>query len=153
MSTETLNMTWKNEDGTYTTAFRIPRFFRSDVEAKVIVNMIAYTADYIKKYDVVDYAKWDRLTDDTDFCREACLSFGQYLANICIKENLDFEEHAKLLNKNVLDLIDNNDWYDIIAQKTGLTYECLPILGGIARNLQSNANFWSEEIRKHKECA
>jgi hypothetical protein len=59
--------TWRNDDGSFTTAIPIPSFVFNQTHMFLLLNMASYVADYMERENIKSVEQWDKRADDEDF--------------------------------------------------------------------------------------
>lgn len=59
--------TWRNDDGSFTTAIPIPSFVVNETHALLLLHMASYVAEYLERENIKTINQWDKRADDEDF--------------------------------------------------------------------------------------
>jgi len=148
--------TWRNDDGSYTTAIPVPSFVFNQTHMFLLLNMASYVADYMERENIKSVEQWDKRADDENFKNKTFIRIMNDFGNTCYGNlNIDMIEHAPILLHCVEELMNfKREWCDgFVTKQTNFKYEWLPILHAVACNIIRNIEqFAPKFIEFRREC-
>lgn len=138
--------TWRNDDGSYTTAIPVPTFMFNETHSKLLLYMASYLFQYMEKENIKSCKQWDKLQDDRDFqIKTVDRILNDYGKICCYHLHIDMIEHAPILLYCVtqLGIVSKNFFDGFVTASTKFKYEWLPILTGIVININRNIEFYA----------
>ena len=140
--------TWRNSDGSYTTAIPVPMFMFNETYMYLFLHMAAYVAEYMERENIRSCKQWDKFADDEDFRNKTANRFFNDYGKTCCKHlNIDMIEHAPIFLNSVEELMNlKRSWCDdIVTPRTNFKYEWLPILHAAASLINNHVNEFAQE--------
>ena len=141
--------TWRNEDGSFTTAIPIPSIVVNETHALLLLHMASYVAEYLERENIKTINQWDKRADDEDFkIKTFNRIINDYAKTCCSHLNIDMIENAPILLNCVEELMNfKREWCDsLVTPKTNFKYEWLPILRTYAIIIIGHIEKYAAEI-------
>lgn len=152
--------TWKNEDGSFTTAIEIPMFLTNETYMLLFGHMAGYIAGYMEGQNITSCKEWDKRDDDEQFHNKTINYLLHSFGKTCLLHlNINMVEYSQILLNCIRNLKHlNRSWIDdIITPRTNFKYEWMPIyegvMIGINNHIKEIAPILTDYYTKQKQTA
>lgn len=145
---KTTSKTWRNDDGSYTTAIPVPMFMLNETHSKLLLHMASYLAQYMERENIKSCKRWDELQDERDFqIKTVNRILNDYGKTCCYHLNIDMIEYAPILLDCIdeLRIVSRYFFEGFVTNATKFKYEWLPILNGVAMNINRNIKLFAPQ--------